>query len=153
LRTIDRFEPLECVRRFLHVSVRLATHEEAGGVFGALLTAAALIARALLRFFALFLARAFTSLTRLRCAAAFCWARSILLLLAIAQVYAATHSGSSSSSAGEVERCLSALRWGLGASLNVTLVRRNRGVSNFLPLSNPPTVTICRFGEVAPGDL
>jgi hypothetical protein len=49
----------------------LATHEEAGGVFGALLTAAALIARACLRFFALFLARAFTSLTRLCCPAAF----------------------------------------------------------------------------------
>jgi hypothetical protein len=53
-------------------SVRLATHVEAGGVFGAALTAAALRARALLRFLAPFLARAFTSLTRLRCAAALC---------------------------------------------------------------------------------
>ena len=64
--------PLERVGPFLHVSVGLATHDEAGGVFGAVLRAAALLARALLRFLAPFLARAFTSLTRLRCPAALC---------------------------------------------------------------------------------
>ena len=51
---------------------QLATHEEPAGIFGAALTAAALRARALLRFLAPFLARSFTSLTRLRFAAALC---------------------------------------------------------------------------------
>ena len=46
------------------------THDDAGGVFGSVLRAGALLARALLRFLAPFLARAFTSLTRLRCPAA-----------------------------------------------------------------------------------
>ena len=64
--------PLECVGPFLHVSVGLATHDEAGGVFGAVLRAAALLARALLRFLARFRARASTPLTRLRCPAALC---------------------------------------------------------------------------------
>jgi hypothetical protein len=72
--------------------VRLAAHAEAGGVFGAALTVAALLARALLRLFAAFLARAFTSLTRLRCAAALRCVRSTLLLLAMAPVYVATLS-------------------------------------------------------------
>jgi len=60
------------LRRAHHVGVQLATHEEGGGVFGAPLTTAALIARALRRFFAPVLARACTSLRRLRCADAFC---------------------------------------------------------------------------------
>ena len=64
--------PLECVGPFLHVSVGLATHDEAGGVFGAALRAAAWLARAALRFLAAFLARACTFLTRLRCPAALC---------------------------------------------------------------------------------
>ncbi len=65
--------------------VRLAIHEDAGEVLAAVLTAAALLARAFLRLLAPFLARAFTSLTRLRCAVALCSVRPILLLLAIRQ--------------------------------------------------------------------
>ena len=57
---------------FLQVSVECVTHDEAGGVFGAVLRADALLARAILRFFAPFLARAFTPLARLRCPAALC---------------------------------------------------------------------------------
>lgn len=85
--------PPECVGPFLHVRVRLTTHDEAGGVFCWFLRTAALPARALLRRLAPFLARAFTSLMRLRCPAALRSARPILLLLAITPVYAATYGG------------------------------------------------------------
>ena len=67
--------------------MRLATHDDAGGVFGSDFTLAALMARAFLRFFATFRARELTSLTRLRCAVAFCCARFTLLLLAISAKY------------------------------------------------------------------